>query len=117
MYAGGVCTRVKSRLSFSCVCLLLCLSTKTTLCGTDIKRRSTSKALLTRDNKIRGEDCANSLGLYEIALMFEKGKGSSVDMDKAAEWMRKAVAFNSPITAAQKARDWLIARQLEVDPA
>ena len=60
---------------------------------------------------------ANSCTLYRLAQMFEEGKGTSVDMDKAAYWMRKAVARNSLGTSAQQARDWLIARQLEVDPA
>ena len=64
-----------------------------------------------------GGGCANSVVLYRLAQLFAEGKGTFGDMDKAAYWMRKAVARNSLGTSAQQARDWLIARQLEVDPA
>ena len=42
-----------------------------------------------------------------------KGKGPTQDLDRAAEWMRKAVRHTSPEDDAQKARNWLAARGLE----
>ena len=59
--------------------------------------------------------CLNTKGLFRLGLMFANGDGTPVDMDKAAEWMRKAVLNNWPPESAQQARDWLTARQLEVD--
>jgi len=58
---------------------------------------------------VRGAELgnANAKGLYQVAQMFAKGNGTSVDMDKAAYWMRKAVAHNNPKDYGQKARDWL----------
>ena len=59
---------------------------------------------------------SNSGSLYRLAQMFEKGKGTSIDMDKAAYWMRKAVACNSPPgTFAQQARGWLLNNCMDID--
>ena len=52
----------------------------------------------------------NSLGMYKMAQMYELGIGTPVDMDRAAEWMRRSVRLSDPQSAAQKARDWLIRR-------
>ena len=59
--------------------------------------------------------CANSIGLYRLAQMFAEGKGTSVDMDKAAYWMRKAVARNFPLLEANLARVWLLNNCMDMD--
>ena len=51
----------------------------------------------------------NSLGMYKMAQMYELGIGTPVDMDRAADWMRRSVRLSDPQSGAQKARDWLAA--------
>jgi hypothetical protein len=55
----------------------------------------------------------NSRGMRDLALMYANGEGTTPDMDKAAEWMRKVIAKDSECADARIARDWLIARGLE----
>lgn len=50
---------------------------------------------------------ANSKGMYQVAQMFAKGNGTSVDKNQAEYWMRKAVAYNAPNDFVQKAKAWL----------
>ena len=33
----------------------------------------------------------NSLGMYKMGQMYELGIGTPIDLDKAAEWMRRSV--------------------------
>jgi len=62
--------------------------------------------------RLKGAAVANSQGKYNLAMMYASGEGTSVDIDEAAKWMRKAVEQNKPECAAQQARDWLGARGL-----
>ena len=62
--------------------------------------------------RLKSATMANSLGKYNLAMMYSSGEGTSVDIDEAAKWMRKAVEVNKPERAAQQARDWLCARGL-----
>ena len=47
--------------------------------------------------------------MYKMAQMYELGIGTPVDMDRAADWMRRSVRLSDPQSGAQKARDWLAA--------
>jgi len=53
-----------------------------------------------------------SVSLFRIGEAYASGEVTPVDMDKAAEWMRRAVASADPPAFAQKARAWLVARGL-----
>ena len=50
-----------------------------------------------------------SQGCIEIASFYELGRGTAIDIEKAAEWMRKAIAANTVTqeAAVQAARTWL----------
>eukprot|EP00316_Scyphosphaera_apsteinii_P001890 CAMPEP_0119299090 /NCGR_PEP_ID=MMETSP1333-20130426/1198_1 /TAXON_ID=418940 /ORGANISM="Scyphosphaera apsteinii, Strain RCC1455" /LENGTH=289 /DNA_ID=CAMNT_0007300395 /DNA_START=46 /DNA_END=915 /DNA_ORIENTATION=+ len=54
----------------------------------------------------------NSAGLCELAVMYEVGNGTPIDMEKAAATMRKAIEHDKPTEAVQRARVWLAARGL-----
>ena len=57
----------------------------------------------------------NAAGLRKLALMYAEGEGTTVDINEAAQWMRKAVKHNQPPYAVEKARAWLTARGLAVE--
>ena len=62
--------------------------------------------------RLKSTNMANSQGMYNLAMMYADGEGTSVDIDEAAKGMRKAVQHNNPERAVQQARDWLGARGL-----
>merc|ERR1712228_1062873 len=71
--------------------------------------------------KLRAEGIArgssNAQGMVKLGLMYAGGRGTGVDLEAAAEMMRKAIAHGFPVDGVQRARDWLRARGLpEVQP-
>jgi TPR repeat protein len=59
---------------------------------------------------------ASAKGWVRLAGLYEHGTGTPIDMDKAAECMRKAVRNGSPAGSVETARAWLSAQGLEVEP-
>jgi TPR repeat protein len=55
----------------------------------------------------------SSGGMRQLALMYANGEGTTPDMDKAVEWMRKAIAKDCDCADARIARVWLAVRGLE----
>ena len=62
--------------------------------------------------RLKGIKAANSMGLYNLGMMYANGEGTAVDLDEAAKYMRMAIEKNSEARGVQQARDWLGARGL-----
>ena len=86
-----------------------------------ILRMQLSLSLKTgKQSKMKAADLywkAHSVGIadatFRLGEMYEKGMGTNVDLGRAAEWMRRSVRLGDPAHGAERARDWLAARELE----